>query len=124
MEGCSFKELSVRLLGDYEYAHASVSVEEGTKGQFGIMIILSMIICHHIIFIEVLVCFDRETKKRCELFDGSETKPVNATKMVHAYGGLALYNGRAIAIAGLRSNGVVEILSENGWTNSLPVHPR
>lgn len=72
----------------------------------------------------MLVCFDDKTKKGCELFDGLKTKALNATHYRHEFGGLGLYKGQAIAIAGLRSMGVVEILSENGWIKSLPAHPR
>jgi len=81
--------------------HAALSIENGQK---------------------VLVCFGEwdDTRKSCEIFDGSVTTPTFAAEYTHRSGELGLYNNQPATVGcGDAKHQKAETLSETGWT-ALP----
>ena len=77
-----------------------------------------------------MICFDRATRRLCEIFDGQSTRKAFGTKFPHNGGGLGLYNGQPTAISGYYGfesvtscPGFVETRTEDGWI-FLTSHPR
>jgi len=104
LDGCSWIELSARLNEERTQFHAALSIENGQ---------------------EVLVCFgpSDDTRKSCEIFDGSVTTPTSAADWTHVAGGLGLYNNQPSTVGCYtEEHKKAETLSATGWT-ALPDHP-
>jgi len=109
LDGCSLNELPARLNEERQADHAAVSIENGQKA---------------------LVCFGNvgsgDTRKSCEIFDGSASAPTFATEWTHATGGLGLFNNQPATVGCVDPNDgrhqKAETLTATGWI-PLPDHP-
>merc|ERR1712127_389684 len=104
LDGCSWNELPSRLNEGRTEDHAALSIENGQK---------------------VLVCFGRsgDTRKSCEIFDGSSTALNFTANYTHRSGGLGLYNNQPATVGCYDAeHQKAETLSATGW-NALPDHP-
>merc|ERR1712071_99451 len=104
LDGCSWNELPARLNEERRGGHAALSIENGQK---------------------VLVCFGRsgDTRKSCEIFDGSVTTPTFAAEYTHGSGGLGLYNNQPATVGCYyEEHQKAETLSATVW-NALPDFP-
>ena len=70
-----------------------------------------------------IICFDDDSERKCELFDGFTVSLTFPTTSPHQMGELALYNGRPTAIGGGLAKAAVETLTNSGWI-FLQDHPR
>ena len=72
-----------------------------------------------------LICFDRETHKKCEEFDGSRVQKRATPKYSHRSSCLAIYDSKLIAVSSYLSDGrnKVETYSGSSW-KSLADHPK
>jgi len=68
-----------------------------------------------------LICFDIDSEKNCEIFDGATNTKASSTAWNHIQGGLGHYKGRPVSVGGQLSN-KAEMLTEEGWID-LPDHP-
>ncbi|CBY15826.1 unnamed protein product [Oikopleura dioica] len=105
LDDCTLNELTVRLNEQRSSGHAALSIENGKK---------------------VLICFgySSESRKTCEIFDGSTTVSTFASDSTHRFGGLGLYKNQPASV-GCRDeeHQKAETLSASGWT-ALPDHPK
>jgi len=106
LDGCSFKELPARLNEERRAGHAAVSTENGQKA---------------------LVCFgpynSGDTKKSCEIFDGSSTATTFATEWTHFRGGLGLFKNQPATVGcDYAEHQKAETLLSTVWT-ALPDFP-
>jgi hypothetical protein len=74
---------------------------------------------------QALVCFGKydDTRKSCEIFDGSSSAPTFAADWTHVYGALGLYKHQPATVGCEDAHHQkVETLSSTGWT-ALPDFP-
>jgi hypothetical protein len=76
---------------------------------------------------QALVCFGDDyfgdTRKSCEIFDGSSSAPTFAAEWSHAYGALGLFKNQPATVGcGAANHQKAETLSSTGWT-ALPDFP-
>ncbi|CBY41050.1 unnamed protein product [Oikopleura dioica] len=98
---CSFNELTVRLNEKRESGHAALSIENGKKA---------------------LICFGHsgDSRRTCEIFDGSTSVSTFAPDWSHQYGGLGLYKNKPASVGCYNEkHEKAETLSSTGWT-ALP----
>jgi hypothetical protein len=72
-----------------------------------------------------LVCFGHagDSRKSCEIFDGSSTVPSSTADYTHLYGGLGLFKNQPATVGCWDAqHQKAETLSATGWT-ALPDHP-
>jgi hypothetical protein len=86
-----------------------------------------MILILKILKFQALVCFggynSGDTRKSCEIFDGSSTAPTFAAEWTHFYGGLGLFKNQPATVGCWDAqHQKAETLSATGW-NALPDHP-
>jgi len=101
LDDCSFNELSARLNEGRNWGRAAVSVENGQKS---------------------LVCFgdSGDTRKSCEIFDGTSSVSTFAAEWTHKMGDLGLYNNQPATVGCYdEQHQKAETLSATGWT-ALP----
>jgi len=106
LNGCSLNELPARLNRRRDYGHAAVSTENGQKA---------------------LVCFGNynfgDTRKSCEIFDGSSTTTTFDAEWTHRGGGLGLFKNQPATVGCYATkHQKAETLSATGWT-ALPDFP-
>ncbi|CBY15792.1 unnamed protein product, partial [Oikopleura dioica] len=105
LDDCSLNELTVRLNEERKYGHAALSIENGTKA---------------------LICFgySYDTRRTCEIFDGSTTVSTFASDWTHRNGGLGLYKNQPTSVGCFYDkHRKAETLSATGWI-ALPDHPK
>ncbi|CBY12250.1 unnamed protein product [Oikopleura dioica] len=106
LDDCTLNELPVRLNEERNGGHAALSIENGIKA---------------------LICFgpSGESRKTCEIFDGSKTVSTFASDSTHRNGGLGLYKNQPTSVGcGDEQHQKAEMLSfATGWI-SLPNHPK
>ncbi|CBY14575.1 unnamed protein product [Oikopleura dioica] len=105
LDDCTLNELTVRLNEIRSRGHAALSIENGKK---------------------VLICFgySGESRKTCEIFDGSTTVSTFAADSTHRFGGLGLYKNQPTSVGCYDAkHQKAETLSATGWT-ALPNHPK
>jgi len=106
LDGCILTEISWRLrLNEVrDVGHAAVSFDNGQKA---------------------LICFANggDSRRTCEVFDGSSSVLTYATASTHRFGGLGLYNNRPTTVGCADAkNYQVETFYSTGWV-VLPDHP-
>ncbi|CBY31937.1 unnamed protein product [Oikopleura dioica] len=101
LDDCKFVELPITLFNDYEsMISAALSIDGGSSA---------------------LICFDIDSEKNCEIFDGATNTKASSTAWNHIQGGLGHYKGLPVSVGGELSN-KAEMLTEEGWID-LPDHP-
>ena len=103
------------------YGSSALTISNGTEGSSQEYIIFFL-------HFSALVCFDNDTDKKCEIFNGTAVEELAfEPEEGHWDGGFAHFKGRPTAVGGQNypwsNRGYTETLTENGWEKLHP-HPK